>query len=208
MRVTRVEEGLWYWAVPSASNAAASSPVPAGTPGSVYVELDGVIYIVDPVLPSGAHKDEFWRALDRDVERTGLGVLVVATCEANERDYRAFAGRYAAMKLKAWQLAPEEAGQTREPGQTQPAPLEFVTVRAFDETALWLPAHSGLVVGRALVGVDGSSLRWADNAGVPGVGQPADAFRAMLALNPRHVLTCVGPPVIGTGARALARVLR
>jgi hypothetical protein len=60
---------------------------------SLYYEAAGAVVLVDPVVPAG-DEERFFRALDRDVERLGLPVVVVVTVPA--LDAGPFVERYGA----------------------------------------------------------------------------------------------------------------
>ncbi|HEY9456568.1 MAG TPA: hypothetical protein VIQ56_01570, partial [Gaiella sp.] len=72
MEVTRIADGLWRW---STYYGEWRDEV-----GSVYVEADDAIVLIDPLVPEERDEAErFWRALDRDVERAGAPVHVLVT---------------------------------------------------------------------------------------------------------------------------------
>lgn len=208
MVVARIEEGLWYWGVPSRPGGPNELPVPAGTAGSVYVETDSAIVVVNPVLPAGELQQRFWRALDRDVERSGHTPLVIVTNPECVRDEQAIVRRYGSGTLRAWESGESDSAATGKPGREQCGPVDLLRCGSPREVALWLEAHEALVVGRSLVGADGRSLAWG-RSGTDQAEEHArrDAFRAMLELGPRHVLTCIGSPIVDRGADALAALV-
>src|SRR5207253_11027232 len=56
--------------------------------GSVYAELPEALAVIDPQVPTDATED-FWAALDRDVERLGRPVHVLLTVHWHERSVEA-----------------------------------------------------------------------------------------------------------------------
>jgi hypothetical protein len=60
---------------------------------SLYVERPDAVVLIDPVVPAG-EEERFFRALDRDVERLGLPVVVLLTDRARDADV--FVERYGA----------------------------------------------------------------------------------------------------------------
>jgi hypothetical protein len=83
MDVERLAEGLWRWSV---------------EPGlwSVYAETPEAILLVDPLLPVSGTRDEqrFLEALDRDVARLALPVVVLETSAGRGRDGDRIRARY------------------------------------------------------------------------------------------------------------------
>ena len=80
MVVQEVAAGLWRW----------TGEHPEWTPeqggpegwerdvGCVYYEAPEAVVLFDPLVPP-EDEERFWRALDRDVERVGKPVCVLAT---------------------------------------------------------------------------------------------------------------------------------
>jgi hypothetical protein len=60
---------------------------------SLYVERPDAVVLIDPVVPTG-EEERFFRALDRDVERLGLPVVVLLTDRVLDADV--FVERYGA----------------------------------------------------------------------------------------------------------------
>lgn len=84
MQVEELAPGIWRWS--------------AGGRWCVYVETDGATVLVDPIVPD--EPDRFFRALDRDVERRGLPLVLVCTTEAAASRAEPIADRYAATVLR------------------------------------------------------------------------------------------------------------
>ena len=99
MEVTRIADGLWRW---STYYGEWRDEV-----GSVYVEADDAIALVDPLVPEERDEAErFWRALDRDVERASVPVHVLVTVFWHVRSaaevVRRYRGRlHAAVRARA-----------------------------------------------------------------------------------------------------------
>lgn len=93
MDVHELGPGLWYWLAPH----------PAWTPEEnwpedvlcVYYESPDAVVLIDPLVPRG-EEGAFWRALDRDVERLGLPVVVLLTGPWHDRDTKLVVERYGA----------------------------------------------------------------------------------------------------------------
>jgi hypothetical protein len=60
---------------------------------SLYVERPDAVVLIDPVVPAG-EEERFFGALDRDVERLGLPVVVLLTDRTRDADV--FVERYGA----------------------------------------------------------------------------------------------------------------
>ena len=67
-KVREIASGLWRW-------TARSTREWKQEVGSVYWGSSESVVLIDPLVPT-ADADEFWRALDRDVERAGGAVYV------------------------------------------------------------------------------------------------------------------------------------
>jgi hypothetical protein len=159
VEVTRIHDGLWRWAVHRDGVALASA----------YLEHGDAILLVDPVLPAaGDDLDRFRRAIERDIERLGGPVWVLATRDDDPRDAQ---GLVAITGARAWA-----------PGSPAPAGLESLGTGRPGECALWSPVHRALMPGRALIAEDGVLV------GAPGV----DA-QALLACAPAVVIPSLGP---------------
>jgi hypothetical protein len=93
VEVHEIAPGLWYW----------FAPHPAWTPDEnwpegvlcAYYEAPDAVVLFDPLVPRG-EEDEFWRALDKDVERLGLPVRVLLTGPWHARDTKLVVERYGA----------------------------------------------------------------------------------------------------------------
>lgn len=181
-----VTDGLWRW----------SARHPEWKPGEgwdadvwcVYAETAEAVVLIDPLVPSD-EPERFWRALDRDVERLGLPVAVLLTCSWHARSAAEVTARY---------------GATADP----PAGVETIPVWS-QEVVFWLPGHSALVAGDALLPVDGALAlqpeSWLD-------GEPyapfVQAVELLLELPVERVLPSHGPAVLEHGRAAIERAVR
>ena len=87
MRVVQLREGLWRWACVDEPSA--------GAVWSTYAEVPDATVVIDPQVPAeGDDRDRFWRALDRDVERRSLPVVILRTDGEPSADADEILGRY------------------------------------------------------------------------------------------------------------------
>lgn len=129
MEVVRLREGLWQWGCPHPASPERAEP--EDMVWSTYVECDDATVVIDPVVPDDPDDaPRFWRALDRDVERRGLPVRVLLTCDRHVRSAADIAARYDAPVF-----GPDPAGV----GGREPAallgvgsPAVGITVMALD----------------------------------------------------------------------------
>lgn len=85
MKVEELAPGLWRWS--------------AGGRWCVYVEAEGATVLLDPVVPD--EPERFYRALDRDVERRGVPLVVLCTSAEAEAAATPIAARYGVATLRA-----------------------------------------------------------------------------------------------------------
>lgn len=85
MKVEELAPGVWRWS--------------GGEQWCLYYEAPGATVLIDPVVPN--ERERFFRALDRDVERRGVPVVILCTSAAGEADASELAGRYGATVLRA-----------------------------------------------------------------------------------------------------------
>lgn len=181
MEVERIAEGLWRW----------SAVHPEWKPDQdwepevwcVYAEEPGAVVLIDPLVPAD-DEERFWRALDRDVERSALPVAVLVTSHWHQRSAGAIEARYAARR---------EA-----PPGVQAIPVSH------EEVVYWIPARATLVAGDTLLGgPDGLRLQppeWLEG------DYPAfvEAVGGLLELPVERVLPSHGEAVLEGALEALA----
>jgi glyoxylase-like metal-dependent hydrolase (beta-lactamase superfamily II) len=186
--VDEVAPGLWRWTAPHPEWKEGDDW--ERDVGCVYYEAPDATVLVDPLVPGDEERGRFYEALDRDVERRGLPVAVLLTCEWHRRSTDDLVERYGA-----------EVGAL--PREVLALPFEVA-----EETMYWLPEHAALVTGDVLLG-DGGGLRicpdsWLDGD-APGVLR--QDLRALLDLPIERVLVSHGAPVLADGRAALVRAL-
>jgi hypothetical protein len=118
----RIAEGLWRWT--------ALHPKWGEDVGCVYYEAEDATVLIDPLVPAGK-EEEFFRHLDADVERRGLPVVILLTCEWHWRSADELAERYEARI-----------------GGELPAGIEELPIEGADErqVAYFIRPHAALVV--------------------------------------------------------------
>jgi glyoxylase-like metal-dependent hydrolase (beta-lactamase superfamily II) len=199
MDVQELRPGLWRWTAmhPEWEHAENWGPDVA----SVYAELPQAVVVIDPLVP--AEEDEqFWSALDRDVERLGRPVHVLLTVHWHERSVAAVLDRYHAT---LWR--PEEKGELPEGVQA-----EIVHGGDWVEALFYLEPHRALVAGDLLIGANGGiefpvfwfpkgEQEWAENTLKPELRERLKKLATDL------VLVSHGDPVLTDGRAALDRAL-
>jgi glyoxylase-like metal-dependent hydrolase (beta-lactamase superfamily II) len=232
LEVKVIADGLWRW----------TSPHPEWTPekdrpggwgrmvGSVYFESPAgeadAIALVDPLAPpaDSAESEKFWTALDADVDRAGLPVVIFVGNGYHARGalefYRRYAGRHGA-EIRAHSDAVPRLGfePTHRFGSdaSSRAGVEAFPIEALDvgETALFIRHHRALVFADAVIGAGGGRLAvaprsWTAESEEAGA-RYRERFRAslkrMLDLDPAIVLPSHGEPVLTGGRDALGAAL-
>ncbi|MFN8109220.1 MAG: MBL fold metallo-hydrolase [Thermoleophilia bacterium] len=200
MTVQRIDEGLWRWTAP---HPGWRSPKGGWDPevACVYLECPDAVVVIDPLVPAEpADRERFWRALDGDVARLGLPVLVVVSVRWHARSAAEVAARYPVARI--WGPRPTRAPLAQG--------LHGIRIPAGREYAMWIPAHRTLVTADTLLGDGAGGLTMCPRSWLP-AGRTLDQLRADLAplldLDVRRVLTSHGPPVLEGGAAALRSAL-
>jgi glyoxylase-like metal-dependent hydrolase (beta-lactamase superfamily II) len=201
MHVYELAPGCWRW----------TGEHPAWTPashgwerevGSVYLETDDALVLVDPLVPPEAEQ-RFWQALDADVERLDRPVVVVLTAAWHARSTNAVTERYAAT------LWVHPAGRARLScgidAAVLPAGIEVFEIPPLHEgqVALFLRRHRALVPAEVLVGAVGG-LRVCPSPDLDDDARLASCLGLLLALPLEIVLPAHGKPVLQHGREALA----
>ena len=199
MEVQELRPGLWRWtgSHPEWNHAEHWGP----EVGSVYAEVPDAVVVVDPLVPEDA-EEQFWTALDRDVERLGLPVHVFLTVHWHERSVATVLDRY---KATLWR--PEERGEL-------PTGVRAEIVKGGDwvEALFFLEAHRALVAGDLLIGKDGGielPVSWFPKGEQEWVERELrPELRERLGRLPVElVIVSHGEPVLENGADALRRAL-
>jgi len=221
VEVVELAHGLWRWTARHPD----WTPDQGGPDGwepdvaSYYCESGTDVILIDPIVPADENdRERFWRALDRDVDRSGTPDVVL-TCAWHARSTAAILDRYGA---RLWTAADglEElppglvATDPFRPGDRLPGGGVAIVGLVFGETAdvlVWLPSHRALVAGDTLIGGGPAGIRICPDSWLGDVD--ATAGRAALRdrlqdLPAERLLPTHGEPVL-TGARAaLDRALR
>ncbi|MDX6550683.1 MAG: Metallo-beta-lactamase superfamily [Gaiellales bacterium] len=190
MNVAQLRPGLWCWTV-------------ADRVG-VFLESDGAIVLIDPVLPEPDSSDgeRFWRALDRDVERVGRPPLVLLTNADRQRallDAAAVCGRY----LGARARGPAISGDGFAPGAELPGGVRACATADSGRAVLWIAAHGALATGDELVTGRGGLRLTPDRSYRISIEQRRAALMPLLELPVELVLVSRGEPVLEGASSAL-----
>jgi len=168
MRVQRLADGLWRWTAPHPEWRDGADW--DRTVGSVYCETPDAVVLIDPLIPDdGADRERFWDALDRDVERLRVPVVVLLTCRWHLRGARMVRGRYNAA---VWAPPKAVAGlegldgalvldDGARPVARVEADLMGLPSPSGDEAVFWLSEHGALVPGDVLLGNGAGGVRLA-----------------------------------------------
>jgi len=210
MEVTRIADGLWRW---STYYSDWREEV-----GSVYVEADDAVVLIDPLVPEEQHEaTRFWEALDRDVERAGVPVHVVVTVFWHARSsaeiVRRYDGRLHAVSRAraAIERRTHAVTDVFRPGDRLPGSVEAFASGRATEVVLWIPAHESLVPGDVILGKSGGGLRFCPPSWLPsGVGHAElrSALAPLLELPIERVLVSHGEPMLEDGRSALATLFQ
>jgi glyoxylase-like metal-dependent hydrolase (beta-lactamase superfamily II) len=186
VEVQRLAEGLWRW---TARHPTLEDPVLGTDVGSVYVETEDAVVLIDPLVPpEPEERDRFLWALDRDVARLDRPVAILLTCAWHGRSADELRERYA--------TAAEQ-------------PREIVSYPiADDEDLFWLDAHRAVVAGDALLGL-GALRRCPDEwlAQRGGSARLVTTLAELVELEPELVLPSHGEVVTRHATRALAAAI-
>jgi glyoxylase-like metal-dependent hydrolase (beta-lactamase superfamily II) len=155
--------------------------------------------LIDPLVAD-------WVALDGLVEAHGGCAGIVRTCQWHQRSIDAAVSRYGA---EVWARPP--AGDAAGPLVDHPVgggeelfggAVRIVNIERGDEIGLWLPAHTALVFGDAMLRRAGGVLRVCPDSWLQPVGGPErlrTVLRELASLPVEHVLVSHGPESLGGG---------
>jgi glyoxylase-like metal-dependent hydrolase (beta-lactamase superfamily II) len=188
--VQELRPGLWRWTARH-PGWEPDEGLP-GSVGSVYYEAPGAVVLIDPLVPPD-EEDRFWTALDRDVERLELPVVVLLTVPWHERSTAELVERYGG-----------SVAEERPPGVQA---IRVAGVGGEPETIFWLPAASALVVGDILAGTPPRIVdAWQPEERR---GEPVRVgLRGLLELPVELLLVSHGDAVTQDARQALAEALR
>jgi glyoxylase-like metal-dependent hydrolase (beta-lactamase superfamily II) len=209
MEVVEIAPGLWRW---TAYHDEWKQAV-----GSVYVETEDGVVLIDPLVPPGeSDRVRLWQALDRDVKRVGGAVHVLVTVYWHTRSAPEIMNRYRARlwaHAKAQKTVGRRAGSVTDPfeaGDPLPGGIQAYVGR-WSEVVYWLPGDRTLVTGDVILGAKGGGLRFCPESWTPTAGGHAawrDNLRPLLDLPVERVLVSHGEPVLAGGLEALEPLFR
>ena len=194
MHVAELAPGLWRWTARHPAWTPADAEEWDPDVGCVYCEVDGAIVMVDPLVPAEqTAREEFWHALDRDVERLGAPIVLV-TCSDHGRSSAEVVERYGAATRAVWDVRGVEAVRTER----------------YDECVYWLEPYRALVAGDVLLGDGEGGVRVCPEDWCEGIGREVvrESLRPLLDLPVDRILVSHGEPVLAGGRAALVRALR
>jgi hypothetical protein len=215
MRVEQLRPHLWRWTAPHPDwrpeHAADGQGWEREVACAALVFAEELV-LIDPLVPTDeADREEFWRAMDRDVEHHGPPHIVL-TVPWHRRSADEVWARYDAARV--WAYLGETEGGTATDRYDLDTELPG-GLRAFDaawapEAVLWSEQHRALFTGDVILGGP-EGIRLLPDAWVPegktraGI---AEELAPLLELPVELVLPAHGEPVLADGAAALERALR
>jgi glyoxylase-like metal-dependent hydrolase (beta-lactamase superfamily II) len=213
MEIAEIRPGLWRWTAPHPDWTPEADGWDQEVASFALVE-DGALVLFDPLVPSD-EEERFWRNLDADVEHHGPPQILL-TVYWHARSAQAILDRYAGTEVWSAEAGETAARQhvavtkTFSAGDTLPAGVEARPAFEPEEAVFWIPAHSALVVGDALLGAPDGGVRvpdsWFPERLTPEAARAA--LRPLLDLPIELVLVTHGEPVLENGRAALERALR
>jgi glyoxylase-like metal-dependent hydrolase (beta-lactamase superfamily II) len=214
MRVEQLRPHLWRWTAPHPDWRSEHAEGGQGWErevGCSAIVRDDEFVLIDPLAPTDeADSEEFWHAVDRDVEHHGPPHIVL-TVAWHRRSADEVWSRYDATRVWAY-LGETEGGTATDrydPDTELPGGLRAFDAAWATEAVLWSEEHRALFTGDVILGAPGG-LRLLPDAWVPegktrkGI---AEALAPLLELPVELVLPAHGEPVLANGAAALERAL-
>jgi hypothetical protein len=196
MQVQMLRPGLWRWTTEHPEWTTES--VNWGPEvGCVYLETPEAIVLVDPLVPADAtERERFWRALDRDIERLGLPVVVVTTIALHERSAGDIVDRYSAAR---WA-----------PGEPSPTGLTVIPAPTNQEVMLLATAHGALITADLLIADRAGGIRLCPASWLTDPVTLDDVraeLQVLLSHDLRMILPSHGEPVLVDATEALRGAL-
>lgn len=173
--------------------------------------------LIDPLVPEDAGQEErFWRALDRDVERSGAQVHVLVTVfwhtrsaarmvERYDATVHAVSGARAAIETRAGRVDHVFRGLSELPCGV----VAYPTVRR-NEVVFWIPAHQAIVPGDVILGSDEGGVAFCPESWLPPAVTHArlrESLQPLRSLPVERVLVSHGAPVLERGHAAIEALL-
>jgi hypothetical protein len=196
MQVQMLRPGLWRW----------TTDHPEWTPesvnwgpavGCVYLETPEAIVLVDPLVPvDPGDRERFWGALDQDVERLGLPVVVVTTIALHERSAGDVVERYGASR---WT-----------PGESSPTGLTIIPAATNKEVVVLATAHGALITADLLIGDRAGGIRLCPASWLTDPVTLDDVraeLQVLLSHDIQMILPSHGEPILEGAAQALRAAL-
>jgi len=167
----QVAHGLWRWT--------ALHPLWGEEVGCVYFEAAGATVLIDPLVPAG-EEEQFFRHLDADVERRGLPVVILLTCEWHRRSTDQLAERYGARV-----------------GGELPDGIEEIPIEGADErqAAYFIRPHQALVVAE-IFATDSGDLEVRPTPALERPEELEESLNRLLALPVERLLAAHGQPLL------------
>jgi glyoxylase-like metal-dependent hydrolase (beta-lactamase superfamily II) len=162
VNIQEIAPHLWWWSAPHPEWTEADFKDGQGwqqTVSSYALVGDGAFVLFDPLTPAGG-EEEFWAAIDRDVEHHGPPAILI-TIFWHVRSSQQLLDRYPGSTLWAHEPAVDWVGEraqytnTFTVGEKLPGGVEALPMHHYEEVAYWLPDHSATVVGDTILGYDG-----------------------------------------------------
>ena len=184
MYTVRVADGLWYW----------SALHPRGEDvGCVYYEAEDATVLIDPLVPAD-EEQEFFRHLDADVERRGLPVVILLSCEWHRRSADELQQRYGARV-----------------GGELPEGIEEIAIEGADErqVAYFISLHRALYVAEIFASDRSGELEVYPTPALERPDELEDSLNRLMELPIERLLVAHGDPVLDEAkvrmSEALAR---
>ena len=217
---TEHAKGLWSWPARHAE----------WHPGDFGAEVisfaargrGGVLLVLDPLLPDGPEREQVLALLDRQAGlkstkaisiQISVGYHARSTEELWQRwregDVPLSVHGHAAVRKRLGKRVHKDFSEI-EPGTELPGgvvPYAIGKPRR-QETPLWIPSHSAILFGDAVVGAEGGARAWPDHP----VDAKTEAFyrerfnptlEPLLELGAERLLFTHGPSVFANGTRVL-----
>jgi glyoxylase-like metal-dependent hydrolase (beta-lactamase superfamily II) len=182
MEAQRIADGLWRWT--------ALHPKWGEEVGCVYYEADDATVLIDPLVPRDEEED-FFRHLDADVERRGLPVVILLTCEWHRRSTDELTERYRARI-----------------GGELPADVEEFPIAGADErqVAYFIRPHQALVVAE-IFATDSGELEARPSPAVERPDELEGSLNRLMELPVERLLVSHGKVVLEDARARMAEAL-
>lgn len=161
MQIEHIAPHLWWWTAPHPDWSPSDFKNGQGWERDVssYALVgDGSLVLFDPLVPKG-DEEEFWKALDGDVEHHGPPAILL-TVFWHVRSSPEILERYDGATLWAHQPSADdvrkrvEVTNTFNDGDVLPAAVEGFAMHHMNEAAFWLPSQGALVFGDSYLGYE------------------------------------------------------